>query len=117
MIQIILDTICDREGFSKSELMSKCKKRELVEARYYCWYGINAVRGYAGISTTQAGKIFNRDHATFIYGVKHIETMGDVHKDVKERLIRIKKYVRAMFMHRPEKTSEFEDLENLIELQ
>jgi len=56
-------------GFKKEELMDKCRKRELVVARYFI---IAYQYAYTNNSLKTCGQLFGKNHATVIHGNKNI---------------------------------------------
>lgn len=80
---IEIDEICRRLGFSYEEVLSKNRKRELVNLRIAI-----AVRFRGrGLSLKRIGVLLNRDHATIIYYLKTFEGMqqtGQIPDNLKQ---------------------------------
>jgi len=51
-----------------ADLVSPCRKRQQSHARHVCF---KLVRDITGMSTTQIGKIFRRDHSSIVYALFH----------------------------------------------
>lgn len=69
--KLLTDIIEDLYGISKEKLISKSRKRELVELRYVC---ANILRSETDYTVMNIGKILNIDHSTVCYAkYKHQE--------------------------------------------
>ena len=51
-----------------ADLVSPCRKRQQSHARHVCF---KLVREITGMSTTQVGRMFRRDHTTILHGLLH----------------------------------------------
>lgn len=78
-----LDYICDIFKVSSKSLWSKTRKREVVHARFMCyWYLYNSTE----LTLSAIGKMFNRDHATVLHGLKKDEEWTDIKDKIHLRL-------------------------------
>ena len=69
--------VADRAGLDFEEILSPCRRRELVTARYALYYLF--VRREKK-TYKRVGAFFNRDHSTVVHGVKtwtDLITVGD----------------------------------------
>ena len=62
--------ICDKINITYEEMKSSTRIQEVVSARQSIWYIFN--KEY-GMTFTSISKIFNKNHATIIHGVKKVE--------------------------------------------
>ena len=62
--------ICDKINVSYKEMQSSTRIQEVVSARQSIWYIFH--KEY-GMTFTSISKIFNKNHATIIHGVKKVE--------------------------------------------
>lgn len=57
-------------GYSRTELMGKCKIKGLSRARQICMY---MLRMDAKLSLPEVGELLNRTHGTVIHGIKMVK--------------------------------------------
>lgn len=60
----VLDKI--QEIIEKYNLKTKCRKQEYIYKRYFIFYYLRKI----GYSYSKIGRIFEKDHATILHGVK-----------------------------------------------
>ena len=76
---IAIQAIMEATGLTKEELQSTTRKRRNVVARQVVFdYLISK-----GLTTSQTGQVFNRDHATALYGAKQIRDLLRHDKEAK----------------------------------
>ena len=85
----IVSKVQDATGISYSQMRSKNRERETVLARQYAMYRIYDNLYHLGYTITAIGKMFNRDHATVLYGIKQMREALEVNdylvKKIHER--------------------------------
>lgn len=69
-----IEQVCNYTGIAAKDLLSKSRKRNLVETRWIVYKALRA----EGWELTKIGKLFNRDHSTVIYGLTQIESVEEV---------------------------------------
>ena len=62
----VIRTIAVRHGCTAQEILGPCKLRHLVEARWECI----ALFRKRGMSTSEIGRLMNRDHTTIIHALQ-----------------------------------------------
>lgn len=67
------------------------RKSELVFARQM---SMMMMRHYTKLSLDEIGAIFNRDHATVLHGIRHVEELSDSDKAVKKQVHEIDQIIR-----------------------
>lgn len=82
-----LESIARRHDTRLVELFSKLTFRKLCEARRECYRFLHRERGW---STTQIGRLFNRDHSTIVWALDNRGTVEAKKARRKERYRRIK---------------------------
>jgi hypothetical protein len=70
---------------------TKNRKQELVFARQL---SMMLMRQHTKLCLENIGKIFNRDHATVLHGIRHIENLAETEKSVKKQVIEINQIIR-----------------------
>lgn len=65
--QIILTVISKNCGVSVEDILSKVRKKEVVDARHYFF---TIMRKHLGHTTTSVGRFTDRDHTTVIHGIR-----------------------------------------------
>lgn len=77
-LSYIIELVSRECGLTKEMLYNKSRKREIVYARQLVWY-------YAHMTTKETlsslGRIFNKDHATVLYGIRNIKNQIEVGYD------------------------------------
>jgi len=68
----VLDNACKVCDITMDELTGRCRQRHLVVARHICFY---ILRNEFNLNLKQIGKLFNRDHASVIHGIKQMDYM------------------------------------------
>ena len=69
-----LRDICITKGYSYTEIRGESQKGEISILRWKLYSEIRFK--YPEISTTQIGKIFNRDHSSVTYGLKKFKNLN-----------------------------------------
>ncbi len=82
-IQMLINRVCESFNVSEKELMSKRRFRPFVEARNVCMYILHK---HYNLSSTAAGKIFNKDHCTVLYACKSIEGFMQFDEEFKNKV-------------------------------
>lgn len=62
----IIDHIASDYGYDRTEVLGPRKFKELIEIRHHC---IKLFREQ-GFSTTEIGRIMNRDHTTIVHALQ-----------------------------------------------
>lgn len=73
----ILEVVAKEYGVDADELISKCRKRRVAEARQMAMMLLCKVLDFA---STEVGKMFGRDHSTVLYSVHRAEDLISVDK-------------------------------------
>ena len=66
-----------QEYINKFRLASKNRERYVCTHRQYLMYIIRIKTYLSGVSLSQIGRMFNRDHATVIHAIKCINSMKE----------------------------------------
>ena len=89
-IDRIFDAVCRRYRVEREELCGKKRNDNIAKARHTCIY---LIRHMTGLSLSDIGKIFSRDHTTVIASVRYvegqIESVPGVESEVNELLSEI----------------------------
>lgn len=72
---IIVEIVCDVFDIDQVQLRKRCRKRELVVARYMCCFFI---RKYTTKTLAYVAEMFNQDHTTVIHGITTINNLMDI---------------------------------------
>lgn len=73
--KILAEIINEIYEIDRETLISKCRKRELVELRYVC---ANILRTETGYTVEKVGEILNIDHSTVCYAAtQHVNFMSN----------------------------------------
>lgn len=83
----IMMAVCVALRVEKKALIGRGRPRELVEARHIAFY---LMRKLTGLTLTQIGEIFNRDHSTVIYGIETCEDLMEVDIPFQRKVYRVK---------------------------
>ena len=70
--EIVIKSTCNALDIERKKLESKSRKRDLVEARYIVFH---ILREKTANSLSNIAKVFGKDHATVLYGLKLHESM------------------------------------------
>ena len=68
----IINEVCEYYGISFDEIMSKSRLSILVEARSVCYY---ILRHSFNLQLYKIAKIFNKNHATVMFGIRRLEDL------------------------------------------
>jgi len=85
----LITYVCKRRGVTKAGLASKDRKRGMVEARHVIWYLLKNKTVNNFLTLQQMGVIFNRDHATALWGIKKVETLMTYDRELREEIMLI----------------------------
>lgn len=90
-IEFIQSLICDYFKVELSDMQSKSRKRDIVQARQLAMY---FAKKYTNSSLTSIGiKIGNRDHATVLHAFKTIENLSETDKKFKFHIEELKEKI------------------------
>lgn len=70
--EIIIASVSSITGVSGEDIRSPKRVRSVSIARHYAIYQVYQQLYIHGLSLSQIGKMFNRDHSTVLYSVKSI---------------------------------------------
>jgi chromosomal replication initiator protein len=88
---ILLNAISTVTGIEIENLQTKCRKQELVEARYIYFYFITRSGLCQYISLARQAREFNLDHTTALHGVRQVENWIQTDKRIQSEVEQIKK--------------------------
>lgn len=106
MITIIAAYVCENERVLFSDLIKKQRTAEENLARQIICYMTRHFFN-TGISFSEIGKIFNRNHATILHAVRVIKNQMDVNKRLKEK---IERYVSDFYFIHKENIDKYKKL-------
>ena len=86
----IIEVVCDRLQVSRDEISYRNRRREIVEARQYCFFLIHATEP---ITYREIGKLFNLDHATVMFGIKSLQNRIDTEPKVSKSVYELLKII------------------------
>jgi chromosomal replication initiator protein len=66
-----IDAIAELHGYTLADILGKRKQKPLVEVRRKC---VVRLRSF-GYSTTEIGRIMNRDHSTIVHALQKMAAM------------------------------------------
>ena len=66
-LQQLIQKVCDRYEVSKKELLSKCRRRDIVRSRNILH---NVLNEKYKMNLTNIGRIFGQDHTTVLYSIQ-----------------------------------------------
>ena len=66
-LQQLIQKVCDKYEVSKKELLSKCRRRDIVRSRNILH---NVLNEKYKMNLTNIGRVFNQDHTTVLYSVQ-----------------------------------------------
>ena len=72
-----IDAIAELHGYTLADILGKRKQRPLVEVRRKC---VVRLRSF-GYSTTEIGRIMNRDHSTIVHSLQKMAAMEAANED------------------------------------
>jgi chromosomal replication initiation ATPase DnaA len=81
---LVLKEFCSEFGISKERLQSPARSRYLCLLRFLAFH----IMSRAGLSTTEFGDVFHRDHATVCHGLRRARSVIASNYDVPHRLER-----------------------------
>ena len=85
-VEEIQNTVCKKYGISMAQMLSKERTLSIVTPRQLAMY---IARKYTNKSLPEIAKLFDKQHATIIHGVKTIEKRLDVEDNLKGDLVEI----------------------------
>lgn len=83
-IDFILNQV--RRAFGVINLSTKSRNRELVEARHAAMF---LIRKHTSLSLTEAGQLFNRDHATVLHAIKNVKNLIETDKAFRNKFLSV----------------------------
>lgn len=88
----IISKVAKFYGFTPNDILSKCRERRFVKARFLSIYFIKQKTDFTLVTI---GKIFNRDHASIIHALKTIKTVQGLHyeTDLLEELKKLQRII------------------------
>jgi len=72
-----IDAIAELYGYTLEDILGKSKLKELVAVRRKC---IVWLRG-KGYSTTEIGRIMNRDHTTIVHALQKVAAAAEMESE------------------------------------
>lgn len=78
----IMANACKLFGVTQTQILSNSRKREIVEARQLLMYYYNRIEG---LSLSNTGIKFNKDHATVLHACKKVDDLIQVDKEFKNK--------------------------------
>jgi chromosomal replication initiator protein len=72
-----IDAIAELYGYTLEDILGKSKLKALVEVRRKC---IVWLRG-KGYSTTEIGRIMNRDHSTIVHALQKVAAAAEMESE------------------------------------
>ena len=66
-LQQLIQKVCDKYEVSKKELLSKCRRRDIVRSRNILH---NVLNEKYKMNLTNIGRIFGQDHTTVLYSIQ-----------------------------------------------
>ena len=103
-VQILLDLIEEKTGFTIEDLRSKNRKRDIVHVRRTLF-----VIAYKLLELPyeRIGDIVDQDHSTVIHGLKKHNAEIDIYEDYTAVYQSIYKYLEVLFIARTEYNTEY----------
>ena len=96
-----IDFICTEKNIAILDLLSKSRKRELVECRYWVFYFYTKTcrdNNIAPLTLEMIGNSLKKDHATVLHGFKTVDNYLEYNDKVfKETVDEINTELRAIF--------------------
>lgn len=71
MCEKIMTDVCRKRGIDRSALLADTRVREVTHARHEVWWRI--IHEVPSMTHSAMSRLFNRDRATIIYGVRQHE--------------------------------------------
>lgn len=105
-MNVIIAVVCKDSGMNFYQLANKCRNRELVYGRNLIFYFL---KKDTKMSLLEIGKIFGKDHASVIHGIRTVENLVRFN-GYSETTVRIRAEIKAGFCNF-EMRSYKEDLE------
>lgn len=103
-IQILLNLIAEKTGYSLAQLKGPSRKREIVHVRR-AFFAI--ARKLLGLSLEKIGAIVNCNHTTVLYALNRHNAEIDVYPDYSSVYHKIHKHLEVLFIARTEYNSEY----------
>jgi chromosomal replication initiation ATPase DnaA len=91
---IVIRNVCDYYGVTPEEIKGRSRKKKISDSRQMVIFLL--VRDYK-LTTSKAGLLVRRDHATAIHSVKVIEDRITLYKNIKEDLDKIRMKIHGVF--------------------
>tara|TARA_R110000782_G_scaffold32849_1_gene79847 strand:+ start:93 stop:578 length:486 start_codon:yes stop_codon:yes gene_type:complete len=83
-VDTLINHVCSLRGVSRQALLGGTRKRNMVETRQIIWFLLRERVVNKKITLSELGKIFNRDHATALYGIGNIEKLLSIDSEIRE---------------------------------
>ena len=103
-IQVLLNLIEEKTGYSLEQLKGPSRKREIVHVRR-SFFAIS--RKMLGLSFEKIGAILNKEHSTVIHSLTKHNAEIDVYPDYSSVYHKIYKHLEVLFIARTEYNSEY----------
>ena len=91
-IDIMLLRTAEFFDVTTDQLMSKCRKRHLVEARFFFFYYGHKIEGKTLLSLGMAAG--NRDHTTAIHGINTLQDLFDTDGIYRNRWVKFIEFMK-----------------------
>lgn len=79
--EYIINKVSSLRGVNKDQMLSKSRKRELVQSRQECMYLLKKTNRY---TFAEIGSLFNKDHTTAIHAIRTISNLLETNKIFKQ---------------------------------
>lgn len=110
IVEKVFELVSDRFGSSNEELKSKSREYHITLPRHVCFH---LLRELTELSSIRVGRIFNRDHATVLYGVKRVnrkleknEEFSALYYEIKGECVNMVEDSVGRLQHSLERTRE-----------
>jgi len=94
-IDFLFSTMRSEFGLSRADLLSKSRKRELVEYRQI---SMHILKGYTTLGASAIGRVFKKDHATVLHSIKTVENLLNTDKNFAYKFNSVKQRVRPILV-------------------
>ena len=85
-VDSIVNDVCQEYGVNFLDLITPCRKRELIEPRHVIMY---VLKTFKLLSFEQIGQLFNRDHSTVVHARKAVENQRFADKNYEIRIVKL----------------------------
>ena len=80
---IDLQTYSERIGIAQNEILTECRKSELVTARQVYFFYLKTI----GYTLHEIGRIFDKDHSTVYYGIGKVKDWLSINDKYLEKYL------------------------------